>query len=51
MPTITTAQRDEARAVSRDWTAEAAFIHWEGEALQCAHSGRDIPSAYGEVEE
>ena len=43
--------RGTARAVSRDWTAEAAFIHWEGEALQCAHSGRDIPSAYGEVEE
>lgn len=37
------------RAVSRDWTAEATFIHWEGEALQCAHSGRDIPSAFGEV--
>ena len=39
------------RAVSQGWTAEAAFIHWEGEALQCAHSGRDIPSAFGEVEE
>jgi hypothetical protein len=31
----------------RDWQAVDAFIHWEGEPLTCAHSGRDIPSAYG----
>lgn len=35
------------RAVSEDWTAVDVFIHWEGEALQCAHSGRDISSTYG----
>jgi len=34
----------------RDWSPCAVFIHWEGEALICAHSGRLIPSAYGEVE-
>lgn len=28
-----------------------AFIHWEGEAIICAHSGRDIPSAHGIPEE
>ena len=36
---------------SNDWTPCAVFIHWEGEPLICAHSGREIPSAYGEVEE
>ena len=30
------------------WTPEAVFIHWEGEPLICAHSGRFINSAYGE---
>jgi hypothetical protein len=34
---------------SRDWTPAAVFIHWEGEPLICAHSGRLIPSAYGEI--
>ena len=33
------------------WQAEAVFIHWEGESLWCDHSGREIPSAYGEIEE
>lgn len=33
----------------RDWAPVAVFIHWEGEPLECAHSGRAIPSAYGEV--
>ena len=33
------------------WQAEAVFIHWEGPSLYCDHSGREIPSAYGEVEE
>ncbi len=40
-----------SRPASRDWKPEAVFIHWEGEPLICAHSGREIPSAYGEVEE
>ena len=35
---------------SRDWAPEAVFIHWEGEPLICAHSGREIPSAYGPIE-
>ena len=30
-----------------DWRPVTVFVHWEGEPLQCAHSGRDIPSAYG----
>lgn len=29
------------------WMPAAVFVHWEGEDLQCAHSGRAIPSAYG----
>jgi hypothetical protein len=33
-----------------DWHPCCAFIHWEGEPLVCAHSGRDIPSAYGPTE-
>lgn len=37
------------RAVSRDWTGAHVFIHWEGELIVCAHSGRVIESAYGEV--
>ena len=36
---------------SRDWEPVDAFIHWEGESMVCAHSGRDIPSAYGVPEE
>jgi hypothetical protein len=43
--------RDMYRNIRRcseiDWTAEAVFIHWEGEPLVCAHSGRMIESAYG----
>ena len=35
------------RAVTREWKPLEVFIHWEGESLQCAHSGREIPSAYG----
>ena len=38
------------REIGRDWTPVEVFIHWEGEPLYCAHSGREIPSAYGEVE-
>lgn len=29
------------------WKPDAVFIHWEGEPIQCTHSGRDIESAYG----
>lgn len=36
------------RHYSRDWTPEAVFIHWEGDPIICAHSGRVIQSAYGE---
>jgi hypothetical protein len=32
---------------NEQWQVEAIDIHWEGEALQCAHSGRMIDSAYG----
>lgn len=32
------------------WLPVDVFIHWEGAPLICAHSGREIPSAYGEVE-
>lgn len=38
------------RQTGRDWSAIDVFIHWEGAPLFCAHSGRAIPSAYGEVE-
>lgn len=43
--------RENYRLIRREsgaeWTPEAVFIHWEGEDLICAHSGRAIPSAYG----
>lgn len=39
--------RQIRRAGSMDWTPVEVFVHWEGESLQCAHSGREIPSAYG----
>ncbi len=29
------------------WTAETAFIHWEGEPIVCAHCNADIDSVYG----
>lgn len=32
--------------VDAGWTPEAVFVHWEGEPLICAHSGRVIESAY-----
>lgn len=35
---------------SRDWTPEGVHIHYEGEPIICAHSGRTIESAYGEPE-
>lgn len=35
------------RETGADWRAAAVFVHWEGDDLQCAHSGRVIPSAYG----
>ncbi len=33
-----------------DWAPCAVFIHWEGEPLICAHSGREIASAYSDQE-
>ena len=42
---IREAMKDEA--ITADWYPLNAFIHWEGEPLICAHSGREIPSAYG----
>lgn len=49
------AARENYRLIRRktgpDWTPVDVFIHWEGEPLFCAHSGREIPSAYGEGEE
>lgn len=32
---------------NKDWKFVGVDIHWEGEPLQCAHSGREIQSAYG----
>jgi len=32
---------------SKEWTPIDVFIHWEGEPIECAHSGRMIESAYG----
>jgi hypothetical protein len=36
------------RKTGRDWTPVEVFVHWEGAPLVCAHSGREICSAYGE---
>ena len=41
----------QATRYSRDWQPVEAFVHWEGEPLQCAHSGRLIESAYGTPDE
>ena len=38
-------------SASRDWLPVAYDIHWEGEPIQCAHSGRMIESAYGMPED
>ena len=47
------AARENYRLIRRetgtDWTPVDVFIHWEGDSLYCAHSGREIPSSYGEV--
>jgi hypothetical protein len=42
--------RDAMRSNDKrsDWFPIEVFIHWEGPPLYCAHSGREIPSAYGE---
>jgi hypothetical protein len=37
-------------AYATDWTPVDVFIHWEGDPMQCAHSGRMIESAYGPEE-
>ena len=31
----------------RQWEIVGVAVHWEGEPLHCAHSGRAIESAYG----
>lgn len=31
----------------RQWQAIGTCIYWEGEPMECAHSGRMIESAYG----
>lgn len=31
----------------RQWECIGVDIHWEGEPITCAHSGRIIESAYG----
>ena len=33
------------------WLPDGLMIHWEGPPLYCAHSGREIPSAYGDPSE
>lgn len=30
-----------------DWIPVGVLTHWEGEPIQCAHSGRMVESAYG----
>ena len=34
-----------------DWMPAAVDIHYEGDPMICAHSGRSIESAYGNPEE
>jgi len=31
-----------------EWRPVAAFIHWEGDPMTCAHTGKEIPSEYGD---
>jgi len=38
-------------AMRDGWQCMGAFVHWEGEPLICAHSGRAIESAYGVPED
>lgn len=43
--------REAMRTGERNgWKPEGVQIHWEGPPEICAHSGREIPSAYGEGE-
>ena len=48
------AARENYRLIRRKsgsgWTPVDVFIHWEGAPLYCAHSGREISSAYGDEE-
>jgi hypothetical protein len=41
------ARRNYRRIRRGDWTPVEVFVHWEGEPLICAESGRSIKSAYG----
>lgn len=49
------AARENYRLIRRetwqDLTPVDVVIHWKGAPLYCAISGREIPSAYGDVEE
>ena len=38
------------RGTNLQWEPYQVHIHWEGPPLICAHSGREIESAYGEAE-
>lgn len=31
------------------WHPCTLFVHWEGDDIECSHSGRSIPSAYGPI--
>lgn len=49
-------KRDILSAISNDdkqcgWRVTACEINWEDESLTCEHSGKIIPSAYGETNE
>jgi hypothetical protein len=44
-------RRNMQDSTDRSWAPAQVFVHWEGEPLICAHSNREIPSAYGEPEE
>lgn len=45
---IVRALKDERPwSIDAQWTPRAVFVHWEGEPIACAHSGRVIESAYG----
>ena len=34
----------------KQWEIIGIDVHWEGEPLECAHSGKSIDSAYGVAE-
>lgn len=32
----------------REWFFSESFVHWEGDSLQCAHCGRELPPEYSD---